>query len=134
MTTEQLNQYRAICAEISDIRQQLENSYAGDTVQSGSKHPYSVHSVRIEGYKSDRHTTALLSRLSVLEHSREEIEAFVDNISDSEMRQIVQLRYIRGRKKRSWQYIAMKLGYCSEHTPKRKLKKFFSMAEKADFK
>ena len=126
MTTEQLNQYRAICAEISDIRQQLENSYAGDTVQSGSKHPYSVHSVRIEGYKPDRHTTALLSRLNVLEHSRAEIEAFVDNINDSEIRQIVQLRYIRGRKKRSWQYIAMKLGYCSEHTPKRKLKKFLN--------
>ena len=126
MTTEQLNQYRAICAEISDIRQQLENSYAGDTVQSGSKHPYSVHSVRIEGYKPDRHTTALLSRLNVLEHSREEIEAFVDNINDSEIRQIVQLRYIRGKKKRSWQYIAMKLGYCAEHTPKRKLKKFLN--------
>ena len=126
MTTEQLNQYRAICAEISDIRQQLENSYAGDTVQSGSKHPYSVHSVRIEGYKPDRHTTALLSRLNVLEHSRAEIEAFVDNINDSEIRQIVQLRYIRGKKKRSWQYIAMKLGYCAEHTPKRKLKKFLS--------
>ena len=126
MTTEQLNQYRAICAEISDIRQQLENSYAGDTVQSGSKHPYSVHSVRIEGYKPDRHTTALLSRLSVLERSRSEIEAFVDNINDSELRQIVQLRYIRGKKKRSWQYIAMKLGYCAEHTPKRKLKKFLN--------
>ena len=126
MTTEQLNQYRAICAEITDIRQQLENSYAGDTVQSGSKHPYSVHSVRIEGYKPDRHTTALLSRLSVLERTRSEIEAFVDNINDSEIRQIVQLRYIRGKKKRSWQYIAMKLGYCAEHTPKRKLKKFLS--------
>ena len=126
MTTEQLNQYRAICAEISDIRQQLENSYAGDTVQSGSKHPYSVHSVRIEGYKPDRHTTALLSRLNVLERTRSEIETFVDNINDSEIRQIVQLRYIRGRKKRSWQYIAMKLGYCAEHTPKRKLKKFLN--------
>ena len=126
MTTEQLNQYRAICAEITDIRQQLENSYAGDTVQSGSKHPYSVHSVRIEGYKPDRHTTALLSRLSVLERTRSEIEAFVDNINDSEIRQIVQLRYIRGKKKRSWQYIAMKLGYCAEHTPKRKLKKFLN--------
>ena len=126
MTTEQLNQYRAICAEISDSRQQPENSYAGDTVQSGSKHPYSVHSVRIEGYKSDRHTTALLSRLNVLEHSRAEIEAFVDNINDSEIRQIVQLRYIRGKKKRSWQYLAMKLGYCAEHTPKRKLKKFLN--------
>ena len=95
-------------------------------MQSGSKHPYSVHSVRIEGYKPDRHTTALLSRLNVLEHSRAEIEAFVDNINDSEIRQIVQLRYIRGRKKRSWQYIAMKLGYCAEHTPKRKLKKFLN--------
>ena len=130
MTTEQLNQYRAICAEISDIRQQLENSYAGDTVQSGSKHPYSVHSVRIEGYKPDRRTTALLSRLSVLEHSRAEIEAFVDNINDSEIRQIVQLRYIRGRKKRSWQYIAMRLGYCSEHTPKRMTLRYLKKYQK----
>lgn len=78
MTIEELKNYRSICAEIADIKKELAGHYAGDTVQSGSKHPYSVHNVRIEGYKSDDSTVSLLTRLSVLEHSRANIEEFVN--------------------------------------------------------
>lgn len=125
MTQNDLEAYRSVCAEIDDIKSQLAGRYAGDTVQSGSKHPYSVHSVRIEGYVPDGNTISLLARLSDLERSRAAVEEFVDGISDSEIRRIISLRYIRGKRRPSWQCIAMRLGYCSENTPKNKLKKIF---------
>lgn len=126
MTIDELRKYRAICAEIADIKQQLAGHYAGDTVQSGSKHPYSVHNVRVEGYKSDDSTLSLLTRLSVLERFRKEIEEFVHSISDYDLKLIMQYRFLRGKRPMSWQAIAMKLNYLSEHTPKRKLQKYFS--------
>lgn len=125
MTIDELKRYRDICAEITDIKKELAGHYAGDTVQSGSKHPYSVHNVRVEGYKSDDSTISLLTRLSVLERSREDIEGFVHNLSDYDLKLIISYRFIRGKRPMSWQAIAMKLNYMSEHTPKRKLQKYF---------
>ena len=126
MTIDELKNYRSICAEIADIKKELAGHYAGDTVQSGSKHPYSVHNVRIEGYKSDSSTISLLTRLSVLERSRQDIEEFVHSINDYDLKLIIQYRFLRGKRPMSRQAIAMKLNYMSEHTPKRKLQKYFS--------
>lgn len=125
VTIDKLKSYRNLCAEISDIKSQLDKRYAGDTVQSASKHPYSVHSVRVEGYKSDGNTISLLTRLSILERSRAEVEEFVKGISDYNIKRIIKYRYMIGKRPMSWQAIAMKLGYSAEHTPKRKLKKYF---------
>lgn len=133
MTIEELKNYRSICAEIADIKKELAGHYTGDTVQSGSKHPYSVHNVRIEGYKSDDSTISLLTRLSVLEHSRAEIEEFVHNFSDYDLKLIISYRFIRGKRPMSWQAIAMKLNYMSEHTPKRKLQKYFQKGGNGGF-
>ena len=88
ITHNEFKSYRAVCAEIADIKSQLDARYAGDTVQSGSKHPYSVHNVRIEGYVPDGNTLSLLVRLSDLERLRTAVEEFVDGISDSEIRTI----------------------------------------------
>lgn len=125
MTIDELKNYRSICAEIADIKKELAGHYAGDTVQSGSKHPYSVHNVRIEGYKSDSSTISLLTRLSVLERFRQDIEEFVHSMNDYDLKLIIQYRFLRGKRPMSWQAIAMKLNYMSEHTPKRKLQKYF---------
>lgn len=45
MTVKELRQYRSICVEINEINQELNGCYVGDTVQSGSKHPYNLHNV-----------------------------------------------------------------------------------------
>ena len=134
MTIADLKQYRSICAEIRDIESEIDGSYAGDTVQSGSRFPYSKHTVRIEGYVPDGGTVSALARLAELKHRKKEIEEFVDEISDKEIKLIILWRYIKRNKPLSWQAIAMRLGYQSEHTPDRKIKNFFKMAEKADFK
>ena len=125
MTLKQLREYRSICDEITDIKQQLDGSFVGDTVQSASKHPYDKRSVHIEGFPSDGHTLSLLARLSVLERSRTEIEQFVHSIDDYDIKLIIQYRYLRGKRPMSWQAIASRLNYLSEHTPKRKIQKYF---------
>ena len=125
MTIADLKQYRSICAEIKDIESELDGSYAGDTVQSGSRFPYSKHNVRIEGYVPDGGTVSALARLSKLKRKKKEIEEFVDEISDKEIKLIILWRYIKRNKPLSWQAIAMRLGYQSEHTPKNKLEKYF---------
>lgn len=97
MTIEELKNYRSICAEIADIKKELAGHYAGDTVQSGSKHPYSVHNVRVEGYKSDDSTISSLTRLSVLERSRAEIEEYIYSINDFQTKKMFYLKFVKGR-------------------------------------
>lgn len=134
MTTAELKQYRSICAEIKDLEDELKGIYVGDSVTSASNFPYSKHTVHIEGYKPSGGTVAKLARLSELKAQKSEIEEFVRCVKDREIKLILSWRYISGRKAPSWQAIAMRLGYQAEHTPKRKLQKYFKMSEKSDFK
>lgn len=114
MTIDELKRYRDICAEITDIKKELAGHYAGDTVQSGSKHPYSVHNVRIEGYKSDSGTISLLSRLSVLERSRADIEEFAKHVPNYTLKKAIDIYYIKeiesGEDKPTWESVADEIG------------------------
>lgn len=125
MTTADLKQYRNICAEIQDLENELKGSYVGDSVASASGFPYSKHTVHIEGYKPSGGTVAKLARLSELKVQKAEIEEFVRSIKDREIKLILSWRYMNGKKAPSWQAIAMRLGYRSEHTPRRKSFKYF---------
>lgn len=126
MTIAELKQYRSICAEIKDLEDELKGSYVGDSVTSASGFPYSKHTVHIQGYKPSGGTVATLARLSELKAQKGEIEKFVRGIKDREIKLILSWRYINGKKSPSWQAIAMRLGYRSEHTPINKLKNYFS--------
>ena len=134
MRIEELTGYRSLCAEIKDLEDELKGSYVGDSVTSASGFPYSKHKVHIEGYKPNGGTVTMLARLSELKAQKSEIEEFVRSIKDREIKLILSWRYINGNKAPSWQAIAMRLGYRAEHTPKRKIQKYFKMSEKPDFK
>lgn len=121
MTIADLKQYRSICAEIKDIESELDGSYAGDTVQSGSRFPYSKHTVRIEGYVPDGGVVSSLARLSELRHRKQEIEDYINGIADNDMRYILCQKFMKGKSNLS---IAIKLGYADEGTIRKKLKKF----------
>lgn len=125
MTIAELKQYRSLCAEIKDIEDELKGSYVGDSVTSASGFPYSKHTVHIEGYKSSGGTVAMLARLAELKAQKSEVEEFVRSIKDREIKLILLWRFISGNKAPSWQAIAMRLGYRSEHTPRRKSFKYF---------
>ena len=126
MTIGQLESYRAVRAELEEIDDELVQYGVRIAVQSAAAAPFSKHTVTAEGLPPSPKAKALLERKAQLKLRKSEVERFVDGIEDSEIRLIVQLKYIKGRRSASWQYIAMKLGYCADHTPKRKLKKFLS--------
>lgn len=122
---DKLKNYRAICAELEDVTAELDSLGVTDTVQSAATPPYSKHSVPVSGLPPTDEVRALLARQATLRAEKLEIKRFVDSVEDSEIRRIISMRYINGKRQKSWQYIALKLHYRSEHTPVRKLKKFF---------
>lgn len=134
MTIAELKQYRNICVELAEVRSELKELQTVDAVQTASKFPYSKHTVPVTGLPPSNNVKSLQDYELSLSIQKQEIENYVNSIEDKEIRTIISLRYIRGKKRMSWQAIAMKLGYQSEHTPKNKLKKFFKIADFADFK
>lgn len=126
MTLQQLESYRAVRAELEDIEGELAQYGVRIAVQSASTAPFSKHTVTAEGLPPSPKVKTLLERKAQLRSRKAEVERFVDSIGDSEIRLIVLYKYIKGRRSPSWQYIAMKLGYCAHHTPRRKLKKFLA--------
>ena len=53
----------------------------------------------------------------------EEIENFIETVDDSKVRQIIELRYIKGM---SWNTVAKKVyGYPNGGTARKKIKRFF---------
>lgn len=129
---EKLKNYRALKLELEDVDAQINSGTVQDSVQASQReYPWVKGTRRIRGVPDEDYS--LLVRKSDLKAQIREIEEFVDKIADKEIRTIIMLRFIRGKRPKSWQSIAMKLGYGSEHTPKRKIENFLKMAEMADF-
>jgi len=133
MTEEKLRSYRAVRAELADVLEQLKDMGVSVTVTSAAKFPYEKRAVTYcDELPPTPEVRALLERAAELRRRKTEVETFCDSIEDATIRRIISLRYIRGRRKPSWQYVAMETGYCAEHTPKRKLKKFLEMSEMSE--
>ena len=130
MTIGQLESYRAVRAELDEIDSELAQYGVRIAVQSASTAPFSKHTVTAEGLPPSPKVKALLERKAWLRARKCEVERFVDSIEDSEIRLIVLLKYVKGRRTASWQSIASRLGYCAEHTPKRKLLIFLDSLHK----
>lgn len=81
---------------------------------------YRVNRIRL------KNTNLSIEERDRLEKENQIIDDFVNHINDKdvEIKQIIEWRYIKGRKKPSWQAIAMRLGCLSEHTPNRRLIKY----------
>ena len=126
---DKLKNYRAICAELEDVTAELDSLGVTDTVQSAATPPYSKHSVPVSGLPPTDRVKTLLARQAALRAFKCEVERFVDSCPE-EMRYILTQKYFKGK---SNLYIAMQLGYRDETVIRRKIKKFFSKAEKADF-
>lgn len=123
MTIEKLKKYRDICSEIKDIKSKLSGSYVGDTVQSGSKHPYSVHNVHIEGLVPSGNTVSLLARLSDLKKQKSEIEEYIENIDDYQTKKMFEMKFFEYK---TYLQIAMTLsnGKMSESCVKKRIYRY----------
>lgn len=125
MTVKELSQYRSIVAEIDEIRERLNKNTVHGTVRgSDSEFPYVQHSFSVGGVMETKKSKRDMILLRKLEIQKERIEEFIEDIPDSELRRIFNYRYIDGRVKPSWQWIAFKIGKHDEQYPRRKHNKF----------
>lgn len=107
MTKEELEQYRSIVAELDEIRDRLNNYTVSDTVTgSDSEFPYVKHSISVGGVTERRecHRDMILKRR--LEVQKQEIDEFLDNMSDSMVRRIIKIKYIEGIVEPTWLEVA----------------------------
>lgn len=91
MTIKELRSYRTICAEIEHIDKQLGRRTVKDSVQSASKHPYSLHSVSVEGDIYERSSPLLLTKKQKLLAQKREIEELICNVSEYRIRRALEL-------------------------------------------
>lgn len=136
MELKQLEQFMDKTREIEILEnritemQQEATDYVSDTVTaSSSTFPYTQHTVRITGIdikkidRLNRVKDKLINRKHELYKELEEIETFIENVEDSKVRQIIELRYIKGM---AWNPVAEKVyGYPNGDTARKKIKRFF---------
>ena len=121
MTLEQLEAYRTARAELEAVTDELAGYETQIAVQTAAEFPYSLHTATQTGLPNVPRVKTLLDRQAALRACCAAVERFAESIADDEVRTIVRLRFMAGGRRLSWQEIALKLGYRSEHTPRRKL-------------
>lgn len=111
MTKAELEQYRSIAAEIDEIRDRLnKNTVHGTVTGSDNEFPYVKHCISVGGVEETESSKRDMLLIQRLERQKRGIEYFVHNIPDSITRRIFTYRYIDGKVKPSWQWIAFKIG------------------------
>lgn len=113
MTKKELEQYIKLKKEIGTIGKRLEKLYgkeppevAGKVQASDEGFPWLRYRVTVQMYEPkanaelNKTIDILRDRLERCDKQMKDIEEFIDNISDSELRNIFELRYIEGLKLR----------------------------------
>ena len=119
MTVERLRQYRSIIQEIRELTESINKLKANDVVQgSDPEFPYIKHNIRVTGpEQSDKLLALYQLKRAELQAERIKLEAWINNIPDSETRRIFRYRYIEGW---SWQKISFRIGHGDESVPRKK--------------
>jgi len=126
MTKARIGQYPSLKREIAMLEEQIYSAgnsteFVTDMVRGSAKeHPYIEQHIVIQGYGSDD-IPRLAARKAKRMAERVAIETFIENIADSNMRQILTRRYIEGR---GLKETAGLVGYSKGHLVK-VLKVFF---------
>jgi len=134
LTVEKLRQYRDKKREIALLKSQIcryrqqKREYVQDVV-SGSEQefPYRPQKVHIQGYATQ--TPQLLQRsirrvqhkIDRLYTDLDEVDRFIASVQDSQMRQMITLRYVEGS---TWPKIAHEIGENDESFPRQKVRNY----------
>lgn len=132
MTLEMLEQYDDMFREAKMWEQELDelrkkNTVVKDTVRgSMSSFPYTTHSVTIQGMQKPNGRIAaqekrLEERMERLDAMLTEIDDFIDKLEDSQLRQIINYRYVQGY---SWVKTA-RLVHNKENAIRMRVKRYF---------
>lgn len=127
MNKKTLNQYTDLVKEAQKLEKRIErlrkqSSQVSDVVQNG----YKRHAV-IFGYDVVRDSKLkeleflLMDRKAKIIIQQTEIENYINNIEESDIRQIFEHRYIDGM---NWYQIQIAMGYNHEDTARKKLDKY----------
>lgn len=132
MKLSDLKQYEKLKNEITELKEQIrkdesrEDVIVADTVKD---YRDGERVIIIRGYderlgnKIGKARMGLIERRIKAENKRLEIETFIDEVEDSEIRQIIQYKYIDGM---AWKVIARKIyGSPCEDRPRKKIIRFF---------
>lgn len=135
MTTEKLENYRALADEVKDLEERRKRLSSGlhpvqDTVKGSSPtFPYVEHTIQIGGI-SRRQEEAMRKvdrlqreRLEMAHETLAEIEEFLSGIQDAKVRRMIELRYVEGL---TWRQVAKRM-YGSpyfEDTARMRVKRF----------
>ena len=142
MDKQELSQLKYISREIGELQKQIENvrysvetRIVSDTVLGSSRSlPYAQYVIGISGVENidtyerriKRLKNKLKARLDELMSKLEDMEEYIASIPDSEIRLIIQYRYISGL---SWQQIAASIGAQGDgSTERKKLDRFFKFS------
>lgn len=119
MDKEKLKRYRALVKEIKVLESR--KNVVHDKVKGSSRHfPYIEQNFRIEGIPCVR----LQSRINRAKRLKTEIETWVDEIEDPEIRLIMEMRYLWGYE---WLEISSALGGSCEGYARKKHDRFLSV-------
>ena len=133
MTLERLEQYRNMRAESKMWERELDelrrkSRVVKDTVRGSlSSFPYTMHPVTIRGIETTpnkrilRREARLRERRERLDTMLAEIDDFIDSLEDSQLRQIIQYRYVKGY---SWVKTAQMV-HNKESTVRMRIQRYF---------
>lgn len=131
-----LEQLRFIKNEIEIIKSQidkLENQVVMDVVTGSSAHyPYGQRKFVITGVGEcdkglvNKLKARLAEHLDRLLAAQNEMLEFIQSVEDSELRQILVLRFICGQ---PWREVAQEMNYANESVPRRRCNRFLSEVE-----
>ena len=132
MTKHELEQLRYVSKEIRLLEEQIDNikvDIVSDTVKgSDVNFPYTYHSIFIQGIDQGSHNKKIRSlKRDLMERKTNlinlvcDINKYISSIEDSEIRQIIILKYINGL---TWSNIATHLHYADESVPRKKIDRF----------
>lgn len=126
---EKLEQYRALKIEIRNLERrisdmQTETVSSCDIVKMSSpEFPFTEHSSKVIGHAIDK--TTLQKVVGIYKDRIEkamamllEVETFISSVEDSEMRELLRLRYVEGL---PWWKIPMPLGMAGDGSWQRRL-------------
>jgi len=132
MNLQRLEQYLDKVREIEMLENRInelkEKAVVADSVKDGSRWPYNTHITVVRG--TDIKATEKLSEIQTMLYKRKrflyaelaEIERFLSRVTNSKIRQIIELRCIKGL---SWNAVAQKIyGYPCGDRARMKVKRF----------
>lgn len=114
MTTKDLKNYRAICADIIQKKQMLtkDRQHVVDAVQTAAEFPYWKHTIPIEGDIWPYDPQPIQGLISRRMSEKAEIEEFVAGIENFTVKRAVEERYIVPLfGPITWDGVAVKIGY-----------------------